>query len=139
MSDPHPLDEPVRAAGCVLWRPGEEAVEFAVIHRPKYDDWSLPKGKLHPEESFPLAAVREVREETGMDCALGLQLPTVRYVSAGRPKEVHYWTAEATQGAFRPGPEVDEMEWLPAGEARERLTHELDRGTLDAAVEALLT
>ncbi|MFB7476447.1 NUDIX hydrolase [Kitasatospora sp. NPDC056184] len=134
----------VLAAGAVLWLPGRPKKSgrlgrprIAVIHRPKYDDWSLPKGKLHPGEGVVEAALREVREETGFCCVLGAELPTQHYVAQGRPKEVRYWAAVPTVGEFRPNREVDLLEWLPAGKARARLTREQDRRLVDALLELL--
>lgn len=130
---------PVRAAGCVLWRrtaaagDGPAGVEIALVHRPRYDDWSHPKGKLDAGETPAQAAVREVLEETGMSCVLRMELPTARYVVRGRAKEVSYWAAEATGGVFVPNDEVDRMLWLPPAQARRRLTHPPDRPLLDAA------
>ncbi|MFF8280262.1 NUDIX hydrolase [Streptomyces lateritius] len=130
--------EPVRAAGCVLWRrapgggEGGAAIEIALVHRPKYDDWSLPKGKLKRNETPRECAVREVREETGQNCVLGPRLPTARYLANGRPKEVTYWSAEARGGAFTPTTEVDRLLWLPPAAARTRLTQPRDRELLDA-------
>ncbi len=121
----------VRAAGCVLWRRGDP-IEVALVHRPKYDDWSLPKGKLKRGEDPLRGAVREVLEETGMRCVPGVRLMVSRYLAAGRPKEVHYWAAEATGGSFEPNKEVDRMVWLAPAEARERLTHDRDRPLVDA-------
>ncbi|WP_237320309.1 NUDIX hydrolase [Streptomyces sp. JJ36] len=129
----------VAAAGCVLWRraPGDGGVQVAVVHRPKYDDWSHPKGKLKEGEEALAGAVREVREETGMECVPGAPLPTSRYEAAGRPKEVRYWAAEATGGVFEPNREVDRLDWLPPVAARRRLTHERDRPLVDALLETL--
>ncbi|WP_234319969.1 NUDIX hydrolase [Streptomyces sp. SBT349] len=137
----------VRAAGCVLWRaparaPGASGgtgggIEVALVHRPRYDDWSHPKGKLKPGESAADAARREVKEETGIDCVLGPPLPTARYVARGRPKEVVYWVAEAVGGRFETNAEVDEVLWLPPGRARGRLSHPANRKLLDAALAAL--
>ncbi|MCT4356976.1 NUDIX hydrolase [Streptomyces sp. Je 1-79] len=127
----------IRAAGCVLWRPAPtgRGIEIALVHRPKYDDWSHPKGKLKRGESAEEAALREVREETGHACALGPRLPTARYLANGRPKVVTYWSARALDGAFVPSTEVDRMVWLPPEAARLRLTQPRDRELLDAALD----
>ncbi|MBY8880970.1 NUDIX hydrolase [Actinacidiphila acidipaludis] len=128
----------VRAAGTVLWRrsPYDGRVEIALVHRPRYDDWSLPKGKLKRGEDFAAAALRETREETGMQCELGTTLPVTRYLVQGRPKEVRYWSARAGEGGFVPSREVDRMVWLPPVTARHRLTHDRDRPVVDAFLEA---
>ncbi|MER8236392.1 NUDIX hydrolase [Streptomyces sp. NPDC101490] len=124
----------VRAAGCVLWRPAPSGhgIEVALVHRPKYDDWSHPKGKRKRAESAESCALREVLEETGQRCALGSRLPTVRYAVDGRPKEVDYWAARALGGAFAPSDEVDALRWLPPARARALLTRDRDRELLDA-------
>jgi 8-oxo-dGTP diphosphatase len=122
--------EEVRAAGGVVVRPGGEV---AVVHRPKYDDWTLPKGKLDPGESFEEAALREVEEETGLRCRLGRELPSTRYTDAkGRPKLVRYWEMEPIEGAFSPTDEIDELRWLPPEEAADLLSYERDREVLRA-------
>lgn len=127
-----PDDQIVYAAGAVLWRPGnfDPAVEIAVIHRPRYDDWSLPKGKVDPGETAPVAAVREVFEETGHHANLGARLDTVKYPIDQRVKEVYYWAARSTGGEFAPGSEVDELLWLPVADAMKRLDYAQDRKTL---------
>ncbi|MEH6376744.1 NUDIX hydrolase [Streptomyces sp. KLMMK] len=126
-------EAPLRAAGCVLWRRRPDGtLEIALVHRPKYDDWSHPKGKLKRGEDALWGALREVREETGMECEPGGVLPTARYAVAGRPKEVRYWAARATEGTFVPNSEVDRLLWLPPREARERLTEDRDRELVDA-------
>jgi 8-oxo-dGTP diphosphatase len=122
----------------VLWRPGtgnsaksdEGAVEVAVIHRPRYDDWSLPKGKVDPGETAPVAAVREVCEETGHQCVLGRRLNTVSYPIDPGIKKVYYWAARATGGEFTPGKEVDELVWLPVVDAMKKLEYPQDRKVL---------
>ncbi|MBX9423890.1 NUDIX hydrolase [Streptomyces lateritius] len=127
---------PVLAAGCVLWRPAVSGhgIEIALVHRPKYDDWSHPKGKRKRGETAEACALREVLEETGQRCELGARLPTVRYTVDGRPKEVVYWTARALSGTFTPSREVDALLWLPPTPARARLTMPRDRELLDTAV-----
>jgi len=118
-------DEPeVRAAGGIVVRDG---VEIALVHRPKYDDWSLPKGKAKPGETDEDCALREVREETGLHCKLRFELPSTRYRdSLGRDKRVRYWAMQPVGGAFEPHDEVDELVWLPPREARRRLSWERD-------------
>ncbi|MEU5423464.1 NUDIX hydrolase [Streptomyces sp. NPDC001407] len=128
-------DDVIRAAGCVLWRQGR-GMEIALVHRPRYDDWSHPKGKLKRGEKASDCAVREVLEETGMACELGAALPTVCYEVGGRCKEVRYWGARAVSGVFVPNREVDALLWLPVGEARVRLTQERDRWLVDALLSA---
>lgn len=125
---------PIRAAGVLMWRPSSPGggLEVVLVHRPRYDDWSWPKGKLKRGEDFPAAAVREAREETGMDCELGAPLPTSHYLVDGRPKEVRYWEARAGGGRFEPNDEIDRVEWLTPAAARHRLTHDRDRPLLDA-------
>lgn len=130
----------VRAAGCVLWRrtpAPARGVELCLVHRPRYDDWSFPKGKLKRGESLREAAVREVLEETGHHCVPGAVLPMVRYVANGRPKEVTYGSAQAAAGSFVPNSEVDGVLWLPPDAARVRLSQGRDREVLDAALKTL--
>jgi 8-oxo-dGTP diphosphatase len=131
-------EEPeVRAAGAAVWRHGEAGVEWAVVHRPRYDDWSLAKGKLDPGEGFEEAAVREVEEEIGVRGVLGAELPSTTYHdNKGRSKLVRYWLMEAVDGgAFTPNDEVDALRWATAAEALDMLTYERDRDVLTAAVE----
>ncbi|WP_172885757.1 NUDIX domain-containing protein [Jiangella sp. DSM 45060] len=128
---------PVLAAGAVLWRARPDGgVELCLVHRPRYDDWSLPKGKREPGESLLVCAVREVFEETGHRVTLGRPLPQQHYPVAGRPKTVHYWLAEADPHAAPrlPDHEVDEVVFLPADEAVRRLTHERDADLVEAAL-----
>ncbi|MEV6133555.1 NUDIX hydrolase [Streptomyces violaceusniger] len=130
----------VLAAGCVLWRrsPHGGGLEIALVHRPRYDDWSHPKGKLKPGEDALHGAVREVVEETGMGCAPGAVLPTLHYMAKGRPKEVRYWAAEAVDDeTFVPNREVDRLLWLPPDTARRRLSYDHDRALVDALLHAL--
>lgn len=118
----------VRAAGGVVWRRrAGGALEVAVVHRPKYDDWSLPKGKLERGESHETAARREVQEETGLRCELGRELAGTAYVDRkGRPKSVRYWAMTVLDGAFRPSDEVDDLRWLTPDEAAARLSYPHD-------------
>ncbi|WP_067490584.1 NUDIX hydrolase [Actinomadura hibisca] len=121
--------ETVHAAGAVLWRDGGGGPEIAVVHRPRHDDWSLPKGKVDPGEHVLRTAVREVAEETGIVALLGRRLPTVRYVMPDqRLKHVDYWAAraEATAAPFTPNDEVDRLDWLPVDAAAERLSYPHD-------------
>lgn len=131
----------IRAAGGVLWRlartsrSGEPDIEVALIHRPRYDDWSLPKGKLSKNESFLEGALREVLEETGHRVKVGRSLGETRYWKAtgggNREKVVRYWAMQEDGGSFSPGNEVDELRWLPLSEARELLSYRRDQDVLD--------
>jgi 8-oxo-dGTP diphosphatase len=125
----------VRAAGAVVTRKGGEVL---LVHRPKYDDWSFPKGKLDRGEHVVTAAVREVAEETGLDVRLGPALSRQRYrMSNGRWKTVDYWTARVVGSddvsGYRPNAEIDAVEWVGWKEAGERLTYSYDRDTLAEA------
>lgn len=123
----------VRAAGGVVWRPSGAGVEVCLVHRPRYDDWSLPKGKLDPGEHPLLAAVREVAEEADVRAVPQVRLPTVRYVSDGRPKVVDYWSMRAVgDGGFQPFTEVDQLRWLPVAEAVELVSYPHDIQVLRA-------
>ena len=115
----------VRAAGGLVVRDGL----VCLVHRPKYDDWSLPKGKLDPGEGFEQAALREVEEETGLRCRLCDELPDVRYTDArGRPKLVRYWAMDVIgDSGFSPNDEVDELRWATLAEAARLLSYEHDR------------
>jgi 8-oxo-dGTP diphosphatase len=127
------VSEPeVRAAGGLVERTASDGtIEVLVVHRPRYDDWSFPKGKLDPGEGFLDAAVREVREETGLEVEVGDELASVRYRDhKGRPKLVRYWRMRAVGGTFEPNDEVDEVRWLPADEAQALLTYPHDRALL---------
>jgi 8-oxo-dGTP diphosphatase len=122
-----------RAAGGVVVRDLPSGREVAVVHRPRYDDWSLPKGKLRPGEGWEQAALREVREETGMTCELGEELAPARYRDRkGRLKLVRYWLMRPREGAFTPGTEVDELRWLEPGRAVELLDYPHDRELVES-------
>ncbi len=127
----------VVSAGAVVVRKASGSAEVLLVHRPKYDDWSFPKGKLDPDEHVVTAAVREVAEETGLDIRLGPPLGTQRYpVDNGRPrtKHVHYWLGRVVGdddvSTYSPNDEIDRVAWLPMGAAQERLTYPYDRDTL---------
>lgn len=124
----------IRAAGVVLWRPGTEEPEVAVVHRPKYDDWSFPKGKLEPGEHPLRAVLRETEEETGLRPALGRPLPPSHYAVGERSKRVDYWAATVAERAhaFVPGDEVDRVEWSPVSAVAGVLSHPGDREVLRA-------
>lgn len=117
----------------MLWRPhpntGNPVV--AVIHRPRYNDWSLPKGKLDPGESEPAAAVREVEEETGHRCTLGRYITDINYPLTNGTKIVHYWAARDSGGYFIPNSEVDRILWLPPEDAAQQLTYPHDRTVVE--------
>ncbi len=136
----------VFAAGTICWRreatpEGGARTLVLVIHRPKRNDYSFPKGKLDPGESMPQAAVRETREETGFKVHLGAHMGTIRYnLSGGRRKTVQYWAAQVSErlaqaGRFRPNSEVDAIEWVPLDAVRERLTYAADRELFDVFLD----
>jgi 8-oxo-dGTP pyrophosphatase MutT (NUDIX family) len=130
----------VRAAGGAVWRRGPDGrPEVLLVHRPRYDDWSFPKGKLDDGESWETAAVREVEEETGLRCRLGTELAETTYTDAhGRPKRVRYWLMAATADVgFAPNDEVDERRWVPLDEAVRLLSYGRDRLLIDALLAAI--
>ncbi len=120
----------IAAAGAVVWRPAAGGVELVLVHRPRYDDWSLPKGKLEGAEPVRGAAVREVWEETGLRVALGRSLGRVRYRVGRHGKKVDYFAARALGGGFEPSSEVDQMRWCTPEAAAELLTYADDRRVL---------
>src|SRR5262245_30749366 len=127
------MSERVRAAGgIVVRRQAEGTLRVLLVHRPRYDDWSFPKGKALAGETDEDCALREVREETGLECALGVELTTTSYVdSRGRPKIVRYWAMTPLRGEFAPHDEVDEVAWFDADAARRQLTYVRDHAVLD--------
>lgn len=116
----------IEAAGGLVWRPGEQGTEVALVHRPKYDDWSLPKGKLESGEHPLLAALREVEEESGARVVVGRPLGQALYPVDGRPKRVQYWSMHWAGGEFSPNHEVDGVDWVPIEKAAERLQPDRD-------------
>jgi len=121
----------VKASGGVVCRRGDDGLQIALVHRPRYDDWSFPKGKLDKGESWEDAALREVEEEIGVRCRLGAELPPTSYKDPkGRDKVVRYWLMEPVDGAFEPTAEVDEMRWVSRAEADHLLSYEHDRELL---------
>ncbi|PFG37212.1 8-oxo-dGTP diphosphatase [Flavimobilis soli] len=139
----------IEAAGALVWRVHDGALQVLLIHRPRYGDWSWPKGKLDPGETLRECAVREVAEETGVQVVLGVPLPMLRYKTPeGRFKRVHYWAARPATPedapavrARTPVPpvdpgEIDDLVWLDVADARRRLSRRADREPLDALVKA---
>ncbi|WP_028045179.1 NUDIX domain-containing protein [Cellulomonas sp. URHE0023] len=139
----------VEAAGALVWRVRQERLQVALVHRPRYGDWSWPKGKVDPGETVLACAIREVAEETGHDVVLGMPLPGLEYgLSDGRRKRVHYWAAQvagrpdaAALRARPPAPpvspkEIDQLRWFDADVAFKRLTRPDDQQPLDELVEA---
>ena len=138
----------IESAGALVWRVHDGELQVRLVHRPRYDDWSWPKGKLDPGETFQAAAAREVAEETGKPVILGVPLPGLQYLTPeGRVKRVHYWAARKASrrsdagalAARAPVPpvspqEIDRAAWLSVDDAARRLTREADRTPLDALV-----
>jgi 8-oxo-dGTP pyrophosphatase MutT (NUDIX family) len=124
------VSDRIEAAGGVVVRGGQ----VALVHRPRYDDWTLPKGKLDPGESFEDAAVREVQEETGIRARLVRELPATTYRVSGRPKVVRYWLMDVEhEGPFEPNDETDQLRWVAPDDALRLLTYDRDRDVLAGA------
>jgi 8-oxo-dGTP diphosphatase len=124
------MSDRIQAAGGVVTHGGR----VLLVHRPRYDDWTLPKGKLDPGESFEDAALREVEEETGVRARLVSELPETHYEVNGRPKVVRYWLMEPEgDAAFVPNDETDELRWVTPDEALSLLTYDRDRDVVTAA------
>jgi 8-oxo-(d)GTP phosphatase len=133
MADNKPGSKLIKAAGAVAWRPGPDGgPEILLVHRKRYDDWSLPKGKTEPGELYPVTAVREVLEEGGARLALGRRLISVRYQVGGRPKRVHYWASRVPSLDDRavPNHEVDQVKWVDPAHAAEQVSYTHDHGVL---------
>jgi 8-oxo-dGTP diphosphatase len=127
------VPDEIRAAGGVVLRDGR----IAVVHRPRYDDWSLPKGKLDPGESWEQAALREIEEETGLRCRLDEELTTTRYEVRGRPKTVRWWRMTVLEDLGKdPDEEVDGVRWLTPGEAIISLSYEADKQLVRSLADA---
>ena len=122
----------IKAAGGIVCREDSSGeIEIVVVHRPAYDDWTLPKGKVDSDETPEECALREVKEETGFRCELGRPVGCTAYVDRrGRNKVACYWVMEVISGRFRPGGEVDRMLWLPVTDAVKRLTYERDKALI---------
>jgi 8-oxo-dGTP diphosphatase len=131
------VTEEVRAAGGVVWRDSDGGREIAVVHRPRYDDWSLPKGKLQPGEDWLQGALREVEEETGLRAQPLEELEPARYPDRkGRDKLVRWWSMRALDGSFEPNDEVDELRWLAPAAAIELLDYDHDRRLVARVADA---
>jgi len=129
----------VKAAGGVVWRRAGDTIAIAIAHRPRYDDWSLPKGKLDAGERWEDCALREVEEETGMRCRLGEELEPTNYQDRkGRDKVVRYWLMEPVDDTdFVPNDEVDQLRWLAPAEAANLLSYPHDKELVASAAERL--
>jgi 8-oxo-dGTP pyrophosphatase MutT (NUDIX family) len=139
VSPASPAPELVLAAGGVVWRRGPDGtVEVVLVHRPRYDDWSLPKGKLDPGETDEQAALREVQEETTLTASLGPELPSTTYLDrSGKHKRVRYWAMTVVDGTPAACNEVDAAVWVPVEEAATRLTYTRDVEVLGALARAI--
>ncbi len=132
----------IKAAGGVVWRPRTDGVEVLVVHRDRYDDWTLPKGKLDKGEKHKQAALREVREETGVKCELGPKLARITYSTPLGDKAVKWWAMQPVGDSDELGPddpgEISAVEWLPFEAAWERVTYRADRDVLAAFAQRVL-
>jgi 8-oxo-dGTP diphosphatase len=129
----------ILAAGGVVWRETSDSkIELAIIHRPRYDDWSFPKGKLDSGEELIACAYREIMEETGLNIEVGPYLGDVEYESIDGPKHVSYWATRALEGnnEFHANLEADLLEWHDFDSARAKLTRDTDREILDIFIKS---
>lgn len=135
-----PPEESIWAAGCVMARRGDKGEpEYLVVHRPRYNDWSLPKGKLNRGESFLDGALRETKEETGFSGKKPRPIGSVGYFTkAGNPKVVRWWLTDVKRGKFRPNKEVDKVKWMSLEKANKKLAYTNDRSVLDRANDMFL-
>ena len=135
-----PPEESIWAAGCVMARRNKHGgAEYLIVHRPRYDDWSLPKGKLDRGESFLDGALRERKEETGFACKKLRPVCSVGYFTkAGNPKVVRWWLADVKKGKFHPNEEVDKVKWLSLDKAHKKLAYTNDKSVLDRANDMYL-
>jgi len=133
-------DAKIEAAGGVVWRFGETDPELLLVHRPKYHDWTFPKGKLNAGETHEAGALREVAEETGLSCERGPELACTNYVDRkGRPKRVRYWAMTVIEGSFKPNEEVDEVRWVTVDGAVRLLSYARDLSVLSSFFGSLVS
>lgn len=125
-------DQVIRAAGCLVYRTGSEGIEVLVVHRPRYDDWDLPKGKREPDESDLECAIRETEEETGFRGEVETELAADTYRVRDRDKIVRWFLMRCTDGSFEPNAEVDEIRWLAPSEARRILSYDHARSLVES-------
>lgn len=126
----------INAAGALIWRYHHDELQVLIIHRPRYDDWSWPKGKQDPGETLPETAVREIEEEVGLKVTLGTPLAVTAYQVKGKSKEVYYWAAELPSGAVPQADlgEVDELRWVTPKQAKALLTNKTDLKPLETLI-----
>ncbi|MBS1250381.1 MAG: putative 8-oxo-dGTP diphosphatase 1 [Chloroflexi bacterium] len=126
-----PKNTVIEAAGGIVWRETKEGPKLALVHRPKYDDWSLPKGKLKKKEGWQAAALREVREETSCEVELDSFAGSIAYTVEGIPKVVLFWNMKTTKvSSCTPNKEINEVVWVTQKEALEKLDYEIEKNLL---------